>query len=224
MSGKVQLITVDIGRTLGVFTGQSTIDRLRELSPLADIAPYRIPEAVRSLLHRAPELTSELVSQVCRRLLIPFSEFPTEWNRGYKPYPYTDRWLAQLAQIAPVVALSNMAITGGPERVAAVKTAHSADLVEVHTSFQLGGAKPEPWVWQAIAGRYGAEIEGVVHIGDRLDADVYGALYAGARVIHIRHGAEPWTYPKGSERMVRTVHDLGDAVYAVKGLAGILTP
>lgn len=41
MAGKVQLITVDIGRTLGVFTRQSTTDQLRELSPIVNVAPHR---------------------------------------------------------------------------------------------------------------------------------------------------------------------------------------
>ncbi|WP_370943989.1 HAD family hydrolase [Amycolatopsis sp. cg5] len=216
MAGKVQLITVDIGRTLGTFTGTSTAERLRALSPLADIAPHRFAETVRCLLHRAPELTSELVSQVCRRLLIPFTEFPTRWDRGYLPYPHAARALDELARIAPVVALSNMAVTGGPERVSAVRRAHLGELAAIYPSFQLGGAKPEPWLWQAIAGRHGTEVEGVVHIGDRLDADVYGALYAGARVVHIRHSGEATVYPKGSGDKVFTVFDLLDAVPVVQ--------
>lgn len=48
----------------------------------------------------------------------------------------------------------------------------------MYTSFRLGGAKPEPWLWQALAGRHGASIEDVAHIGDQLTADVYGTLCA----------------------------------------------
>lgn len=47
----------------------------------------------------APELTSELVGQVCARLLIPFSEFPTEWDRGYSRYQSTARALDELAEV-----------------------------------------------------------------------------------------------------------------------------
>lgn len=216
MAATVELITVDVNRTLGTFTGRSTENRLGELSPLADLSPHLAAETVRCLLHRAPELTSELISQVCRRLLIPFSEFPARWDRGYLPYPAAYQVLNELAEIAPVVALSNMAVTGGPERVAAVRREHFGALVGVYTSFQLGGAKPEPWLWQAIAGRHAAEIENVVHIGDQLTTDVYGALWAGARVIHLCNDPEATIYPAGSENRVSTVFDLRDAAQVVR--------
>lgn len=215
----VDLIVVDLGHTTGRFTGDSTSAVLRALSPLTPVAPHRIVETVRCVLHRAPELTDELAARVCQRLLIPPSEFPTSWDRGYTPYEYAGRALDELCRIAPVVALSNMAVTGGPERVAAVKTAHRGDLVEVYTSYQLGGAKPEPWLWQAIAARHGADIEHVVHIGDRLDADVYGALVAGARVVHLTQGDNLAVYPKNSEGRMFAARDLLDAVPVVRAWA-----
>lgn len=220
MPGKVQLITVDIDRTIGTFTGRSTKDRLRELSPLADIAPERAAEVVRCLLHRAPVLTGELMSQVCRQLLIPFKEFPTRWDRGYLPYPQAHRALKELGKIAPVVALSNMSVTGGLERVDKVRTEHYGGLRAVYTSFKLGGAKPEPWLWQAVAGKHCAEVENVVHIGDQLMTDVYGALWAGARVVHLRNGAETAVYPKVSPGKLFTAFDLSDAVPVVREMAG----
>jgi FMN phosphatase YigB (HAD superfamily) len=219
MAAKVDLITVDISRTLGTFTGTSTKDRLLELSPLADVAPERAGEAVRCLLHRAPALTSELISQVSRQLLIPFREFPTRWDRGYLPYPHAHNALKELAEIAPVVALSNMAVTGGPERVNKVRAEHFGTLRAVYTSFKLGGAKPEPWLWQVVAGRHGAEIENVVHIGDQLIADVYGALWAGSRVVHVRDDAEVTVYPDGSQKRVLTAFDLPTAVQKVRSWA-----
>lgn len=218
MGNKVQLITVDIGRTLGAFTGVSTKDRLAELAPSHVIGPDRIAETVRSLLHRAPVLTDELIERVCQRLLISPADFPAEstWHRGYTPYHDTAQALWMLNEIAAVVALSNMAVTGGPQRVAAVNAAHPGVLAKVYTSFQLGGAKPEPWLWQIVAANHRADIGAVIHIGDRLDADVSGALSAGARVIHIhRPGDEPAHYPKGNDQRVATVPSLLDAVPVV---------
>lgn len=220
MAAKVDLITVDISRTLGTFTGTSTKDRLLELSPLADVAPDRAGEAVRCLLHRAPALTSELIGQVSRQLLIPFREFPTRWDRGYLPYPHAHNALKELAEIAPVVALSNMAVTGGPERVSKVRAEHFGTLRAVYTSFKLGGAKPEPWLWQAVAGRHRAKVENVVHIGDQLITDVYGALWAGSRVVHLRDATETTVYPDGSQERVLTACDLPTAVQAVRSWAG----
>lgn len=215
----VDLIVVDLGHTTGAFTGDSTSAVLRELSPLTQVTPFRIAETVRCLLHRAPELTDELVGEVCQRLLIPPAAFPTTWERGYRPYEHTARALDELRRIAPVVALSNMSVAGGPERVAAVKAAHGSELAEVYTSYRLGGTKPEPWLWHTIAAHHGTNIGHVVHIGDRVDADVYGALCAGARVVHLPQGNEPTLYPHGSEGRVFTAHDLLDAVPVVRAWA-----
>ncbi|QWF78686.1 HAD family hydrolase [Amycolatopsis sp. CA-230715] len=218
MTGRVNLITIDIGNTLGEFTGRSTTDRLRELSRLNEIAPHRTVEAVRALLHRAPELTEDLVCQVCQRLLIPYDLFPANWGRGYVPYPDASATLAGLREVAPLVALSNMAVTGGPERVAAVRAAHGDELEEVYPSYRLGGAKPEPWLWQMIADRRGVNVSDVVHIGDRLDADVYGPFFAGARAVHLRKEGST-VYPPFSGDHIRTVFRLSDAVQVVRGWA-----
>ncbi|MEV6832073.1 hypothetical protein [Amycolatopsis sp. NPDC051102] len=89
MPDPVALITADVSRTLGRFTGQPTIAQLADLSPLATVKPALVGETVQALLHRAPELSLE-----------------------------------EPVQIAPEVALSNMSVTGGPERVAAIRRVH----------------------------------------------------------------------------------------------------
>ncbi|WP_344419494.1 HAD-IA family hydrolase [Amycolatopsis minnesotensis] len=157
---------------------------------------------------------------MCQRLLIPYGNFPTDWDRGYVPYEDASATLDELATIAPVVTLSNMAVTGGPERVAAVRAAHGHQLEEVYTSYRLGGAKPEPWLWRMIADRRGVHIDRVVHIGDRLDADVYGAYFAGARVVHLRKEGST-VYPPFSGDHIRTVFRLSDAAAAVRAWAGL---
>ncbi|GAA4661742.1 HAD hydrolase-like protein [Amycolatopsis dongchuanensis] len=70
-----------------------------------------------------------------------------------------------------------------------------------------------------IAARHGADIEHVVHIGDRLDADVYGALVAGARVVHLTQGNGPAVYPKNTEGRMFAARDLLAAVPVVRAWA-----
>ena len=82
------------------------------------------------------------------------------------------------------------------------------------------GAKPEPWLWQAVAGRHRAKVENVVHIGDQLIPDVYGALWAGSRVVHVRDAADATVYPEGSQERVLTACDLPTAVQVVRSWAG----
>ncbi|SFW13835.1 HAD family hydrolase [Amycolatopsis australiensis] len=219
MPDRVALITVDVSRTLGIFTGRTTSTQLADLTPLAAIKPNLVGETVRSLLYRAPELTPDLASRLCDQLLIPRDNLPTQWHRGYEPYPHAQHVLEELAQIAPVVALSNMSVTGGPERVAAIKREHGHTLTEVYASFLLGGAKPERWLWHVTAGKHQAEPAHVVHIGDQLAADVYGAWAAGARVIHLRTSDQPVDYPADSGSRIASVHDLADAVPLIRAWA-----
>ncbi len=219
MPDPVELITIDVSRTLGRFTGRSTSERLAELTPLAALAPALVGETVRSLLYREPELTPALTSQLCDRLLIPRADFPTQWDRGYEPYPHAEHVLKELARIAPVVALSTMSVTGGPERVAAVKKEHARTLTAVYASFAVGGAKPEPWLWHSTAGKHDVETAHVVHIGDQLVADVYGAWTAGARVVHLRATSEPVDYPDDTGDRIVPVFDLADVVPVVRAWA-----
>ncbi|GAB3167637.1 hypothetical protein GCM10027258_93310 [Amycolatopsis stemonae] len=174
---------------------------------------------MRALLYRAPKLTPNLVEEVCDRLLIPCRKFPTEWDRGYEPFPRAEHVLEELAEIAPVVALSNMAVTGGPERVAAVKRAHGRTLTDVYASWALGAAKPTPWLWNSTAGKHKVVTGSIVHIGDQLVADVYGAWTAGARVVHLRTTSQPAVYPNGSGDRIVSVTDLADAVPVVRAWA-----
>lgn len=219
MPRNVELITVDISKTLGRFTGRSTSAQLAELTPLAALDPALVGETVRALLYRAPKLTSHLVDQVCDRLLIPCRKFPTEWGRGYEPFPHAEHVLEELAEIAPVVALSNMSVTGGPERVAAIMRAHGHTLTNIYTSWALGAAKPIPWLWNSIAGKNKTVTGSVVHIGDQLVADVYGAWTAGARVVHLRTTNEPVDYPKNSSSRIASVTDLAEAVPVIRAWA-----
>jgi FMN phosphatase YigB (HAD superfamily) len=219
MPDTVELIVVDVSRTLGVFTGQTTRERVAELTPLAQFNPSLIGETIRALLYRAPQLTPDLIGQFCDRLVIPFADFPTQWDRGYQPYAHAQHVLEELATIAPVIALSNMSVTGGAERVRAIQHEHSRTLAAVYTSFGLGGAKPEPWLWHHLAGKHEVNIANVVHIGDQLTADVYGAWTAGARVVHLRDDSQPAGYPKDSDERIAGVADLTDALPIIRSWA-----
>jgi putative hydrolase of the HAD superfamily len=66
-----------------------------------------------------------------------------------------------------------------------------AELLDaVVTSAELGVAKPDPAVFAHALGLVGAGPEGVLHVGDSLEADVEGARAAGLRpVLVVRDGA-----------------------------------
>lgn len=219
MPDTVELITVDVSRTIGIFTGRTTREQLAELSPLAEVDPRFVGETVRAMLLREPELTPILAEQLCDRLLIPRAALPTRWHRGYQPYPYAEHVLQQLSEIAPVVALSNMSVLGGAERVRDIEREHRRTLTAVYASFALGGAKPEPWLWHSIAGKHGADTANVVHIGDQLIADVYGAWTAGARVIHLQAEDQPVDYPQDRGGRIARAADLRDVLPIVRSWA-----
>ncbi len=50
---------------------------------------------------------------------------------------------------------------------------------EIVTSCEVGHAKPRPEIFHAAASRLGVEPQGILHVGDRWDLDVRGALAAG---------------------------------------------
>ena len=60
----------------------------------------------------------------------------------------------------------------------------------VTSSGELGAAKPSPDFYRAVAARAGVAPSSCVHVGDRVDNDVVGALAAGMTAVHLRRG--PW--------------------------------
>jgi FMN hydrolase / 5-amino-6-(5-phospho-D-ribitylamino)uracil phosphatase len=179
------LIVVDIGSTLGTFTGPSVRDVLIDLCPWGHLSPAQVQYRVQSILHVEPELTEEVIARVCDALLINRADWPSPWPAGgFRPYPDTPDALATLAQTAPVVALSNLSVTG-TDRIAAVERFLGQHLTAIYTSFRLRGRKPERWLWRHIAHLHDTTPEQIIHCGDRWIEDALGAADVGAHAVWI---------------------------------------
>lgn len=204
------LFIVDIGRTLGRFTGPSVTEVLTDLSPWGHLNPAGIRTVVQSILHVEPELTEDVIRRVCDALLIDRKSWPDPWpESGFDPFPDAPRALAALAEIAPIAALSNLSVTGG-DRLADVERHLGGYLNWIYTSFALGGRKPERWLWHHIATRHDTTADRLVHSGDRWIEDILGAAYAGARAIWVPHetaSSAPVAPPQVAHR-ITTAPDL----------------
>lgn len=121
--------------------------------------------------------------------------------------------LAALAEIAPIVALSNLSVTG-TDRIAEVERHLGRHLSEIYTSYRLGGRKPERWLWHHIAKLHGTTTDHMLHCGDRWIEDVLGAAYSGARAAWIPHRSSSSDYspsPRFQNR-IATVSSLAAVV------------
>lgn len=83
-------------------------------------------------------------------------------------------------------------VVGGNQPQAFQRLVERLDLpVDLVTSSdELGAEKPSPEFYRRIAAAAGADPAQCVHVGDRVDNDVRGALGAGMTVVHLRRG--PW--------------------------------
>jgi hypothetical protein len=98
------LITADVGDTLGTVTKPRVKDILFDPTriPAVDGKAWIIDDEERRFLHTRPELTSTVLWDLCGALPIDRRDWPDPWPRGsFAPYPYTNRVLAELCQIAP---------------------------------------------------------------------------------------------------------------------------
>ena len=89
--------------------------------------------------------------------------------------------------------------------------------------FSSGAEKPSPEVYRRIAAAAGAVPSECVHVGDRVDNDVVGALAAGMTVVHLRRG--PWGVlhaddPALEDPRVRQLSSLGPLPELVGRLRG----
>ena len=198
------LIVVDIGRTLGRFTGPSVTEILTGLCPWGHLNGAGVRARVQSILHVAPELSEDVIRRVCDALLIDRDNWPSPWpESGFEPFPDATQALATLAEIAPVVALTNISVTGH-DRLAEVERHLGDHLSGIYTSFALGGRKPERWLWHHIATLHDTTTDQVMHCGDRWIEDVLGASYAGARAVWVPCGprySDPVAPPEVAHRI-----------------------
>jgi FMN hydrolase / 5-amino-6-(5-phospho-D-ribitylamino)uracil phosphatase len=178
------LITVDVGGTLGAGDGPGLTMRLAASSPLS---PQQAREIMRDLLHTRPAITTEVVEEVCAALGIPPDPGPfTAPPAPLTLFPGTLPALRELAALAPVVTLSNVTCVDAETDWLAARL---APYVTGHfPSCSTGFAKPDPRAFQAVARRYGTVPARMVHIGDDWACDVLGAMNAGVRAVWISRG------------------------------------
>ena len=83
-------------------------------------------------------------------------------------------------------------VVGGNQPEAFQRLVEELDLPvdRVTSSGELGAEKPSPEFYRRIAACVGVAPAECVHVGDRIDNDVVGALAVGMTVVHLRRG--PW--------------------------------
>jgi HAD superfamily hydrolase (TIGR01509 family) len=83
-------------------------------------------------------------------------------------------------------------VVGGNQPEAFQRLVEQLDLPvdRVTSSGELGAEKPSPEFFRRIAATVAVAPNECVHVGDRVDNDVVGALTAGMTVVHLRRG--PW--------------------------------
>jgi FMN hydrolase / 5-amino-6-(5-phospho-D-ribitylamino)uracil phosphatase len=184
VTGTVELISVDVGGTLGLADGPGLTMRLIEASPLP---AHRAREIMRGRLHTQPVITAEVIAEVSAALGIaadpaPFTAPPAPLTL----FPGTLQALRELAALAPVVTLSNVTcVDADTDRLAA----QLAPYVTGHfPSCQTGYSKPDANAFRAVARRCGTTPDRMIHIGDDWNCDILGAVSAGARAVWISRG------------------------------------
>ena len=179
MTPSINLVTVDVGGTLGTATGPGLAMRLAAASPLAAAQARTI---MRGRLHTQPAITPEVIDSVSADLQITAD--PAHFEAPAAPFrlfPGTLQALEELAGLATVATLSNVTcVDADSERLAALLAPHVAGHFP---SCEIGYAKPDPLAFLSVARHYGTEPGHVVHIGDDWVCDAEGAASAGMRAI-----------------------------------------
>lgn len=88
----------------------------------------------------------------------------------------------------------------------------------VTSSGELGAAKPSAEFFTAMARRAGVAPQACVHVGDRVDNDVVGALGVGMTVVHLRRG--PWGYLHANDPALE--HTRAHQIDGLDALPGLL--
>lgn len=215
MSKRPLLITVDVGGTLGRAEGPGLGMRLTAASPLpAD----HTREIMRTRLHTQPQITDAVVTEICEALSIPPDAFP----RDVRPaplalFPGTLEALRSLAEIAPVVTLSN--VTCADADTDGLRRLLSPWVTGFFPSCDIGYAKPDPRAFYAVAEHHRLAPSSVIHIGDDWRCDVLGSLAAGMIPVWISGGRSvPSTPSTGPGHDVLVADDLATAAAVIHAL------
>jgi HAD superfamily hydrolase (TIGR01509 family) len=128
------------------------------------------------------------------RLVRPDTDFATERaaKEAAGPPPPAVLYPDARACLGEVRADGWRIVVGGNQPAAFARLVEQLSLpVDLVTSSgDLGVEKPSPEFYRRVAAAAGVAPEQCVHVGDRIDNDVVGALAAGMTVIHLRRG--PW--------------------------------
>jgi FMN hydrolase / 5-amino-6-(5-phospho-D-ribitylamino)uracil phosphatase len=178
------LISIDVGGTLGSGSGETLTSRLLAESPLAYAEKVTL---VRETLHTVSHVTSSLLDDLCRELRIEPRMITMNVSVSpFELYDHTVEALARMRSIAPLVTLANVtSLESRPYELAPLVGEYVG---RYFRSCDLGFAKPDRRVFEAVATACGISIESLVHVGDDWECDVEGALDAGARAIWISRG------------------------------------
>jgi len=209
MTGTIGLISVDVGGTLGVAEGPGLAMRLIEASPLP--AP-QAREVMRGRLHTQPAISPAVVHDICGALGIPVDPAPFQGPAApLTLFPGVLLALRELAELAPVVTLSNVTcVDVDTDRM----TAQLAPYVSGHfPSCRIGFAKPDPAAFHTVAAHYQMEPARMLHIGDDWVCDVVGAIGAGVRAVWISRGRPVPDETVIQQHDVLVADDLTDAAW-----------
>lgn len=176
-----QLITLDVGYTLGAPSGSSLTAVLAGVSPLPAAQARRV---IQRHLHTLAVLDEDAIARVCQELQIPAERFPHDHRPPrFEFWPGAVEAVAELASLLPVVTLSN--VTRTDDEGSAVAQTLKPYLSGHYPSYLLGYAKPDPRALHAVAAAHGVSPQAIIHLGDSVEFDVRAALGVGAHVVWI---------------------------------------
>lgn len=183
MTTPIELISLDVGGTLGVPAGSGLTQRLVQRSPLEPITATAI---IRQLVITCQAITEDVVREVCDAL-----EIALDASLFHQPaatftfYSGIEDTLRDLARLAPLVTLSNVSCVDADNPALRRELVRYVD--DQFPSCRIGYAKPDARAFLAVAAARGVPPERIVHIGDDWACDVLGALDAGCRAVWISH-------------------------------------
>lgn len=210
----VGLISVDVGGTLTDVVGPTATNLLTRASPLPTPVARRL---LRRTLQVSPEVTRQVIDDVCSALAIDPTNFPYRY-KSPRSQVSADAApaLAILRACAPVVTLSNVSPLDTD-----LGDLLAADITARYRSCDLGYAKPDHRAFEKVAHNHGVELWRLVHIGDDWECDVLGAARAGSHAVWLSKGRNTPPVPEdGAASRITVVADLLAAARYVIGVAG----
>ncbi|WP_424892254.1 HAD family hydrolase [Streptomyces sp. XH2] len=220
-AGSVEMVSLDVGYTLGAPAGPTITARLVALSPLPAATAKRLAQ---QHLHTARPGDQAAIARVCSALRIDLDLFPHEHQAPeFTWWPGAVACVAALARVLPVVTVSN--VSSWDERPGDVAGHLAPHLAAHYPSWRLGFSKPDPRALRAVAERHGVRVERLVHVGDSFDYDVRGALAADARAVWITSDPTALSeLPAVQRPKVMVVPDLHAAVARLTSLSATAVP